>query len=638
MSKLQEMIKQASQKYYSGEESGISDKEFDAMLDKLKEEDPTSPLLTEVGHGYEVELDSTAGEKVQHRYLVPGSLDKCHDWKELSPVLKNKNFHWASLKLDGISVVLYYVKGKLVQALTRGKNGIGIDITSKVRYIMKGETDLKQDVEFTGATRGEIIMSNDSFDLFLEIDPNAKNPRNSTAGLINSGDISPELGLLDIVVYTAVGVDINCPSAVNFNTYTQMINWLNSNYKDVVPAQKVQMNEDNFLTTMSSLQNEWYGVYPADGIVITADDLHLVAYNDSKTDFEVVYTADAFKFKAESAITTVIGIDWNLSKTKYLIPRINFETVKLSGTSVSWCAGNNAKYIEDNGIGEGAVIEVLKSGEIIPYLEKVHQTVAPSIPSNCPCCSTHLIRKGVHLQCPNKECADSDIQDVLVWMQTIAPYDGLGDTLKLKFLSVMFGEDISIEKIYEYGKLDVIDNKYVKLRDFQTNFNQLFTNKVKLADAIKALNIPRFGDVTSAKLAQYPTQVGALVYASANPDATLDSTGFDKIIGEANLKSLLENIHKFKRLHYIFDNIIWDVPKAEDAKGKVAITGKLSVKRSVFEDELKDAGYIPGSIAKDTKFLITDDPHSSSSKNQKADEWGITKITEAEFREHYLNR
>ena len=62
----------------------------------------------------------------------------------------------------------------------------------------------------------------------------------------------------------------------------------------------------------------------------------------------------------------------------------------------------------------------------------------------------------------------------------------------------------------------------------------------------------------------------------------------------------------------------------------------MSVKRADFEKELISAGFTPANIGKDTKFLITDDPNSSSSKNKKADKWGIPKITQQEFRNSYM--
>src|SRR5574344_1595597 len=116
-------IKDAAQKYYEDGSSPLTDIEFDAKVDELRELDPDADVLS-VGWGYDINADSTPGEKVAHRYGVVGSLDKCHNWKELG-----SDFQWrslaASLKLDGISIALYYKKGKLQQALTRGDGSTG---------------------------------------------------------------------------------------------------------------------------------------------------------------------------------------------------------------------------------------------------------------------------------------------------------------------------------------------------------------------------------------------------------------------------------------------------------------------------------------------------------------------------------
>ena len=195
----------------------------------------------------------------------------------------------------------------------------------------------------------------------------------------------------------------------------------------------------------------------------------------------------------------------------------------------------------------------------------------------------------------------------------------------------MFGENISIDAIYQHGMFSEseIETQYVKKTEFRKMFNALFTNKVKLSSAIQALNIPRFGEVTSIKAAQYPEMILDLMEGKAY--------NTDKLrIGDANFESMVANVDKFRQLNHIKEQIMWEGQPSVEPKGKVAITGKLSVKRSVFEEELRNAGYIPGNIAKDTKFLITDDPNSNSSKNAKADEWGIQKITEEEFRQNYM--
>ena len=72
-------------------------------------------------------------------------------------------------------------------------------------------------------------------------------------------------------------------------------------------------------------------------------------------------------------------------------------------------------------------------------------------------------------------------------------------------------------------------------------------------------------------------------------------------------------------------------------KQKVAVTGKLSVKRKMFEKELSDNGYILSELSKECVALITNDPSSNSEKNKKATAWNIEKMTEAAFRQKYFN-
>lgn len=633
MNILQKRIQEASQKYYTDGTSNVSDAQFDKMLEQLRKEDPNSPLLG-VGHGYDINKDSTVGERVKHKYGVAGSLDKCHSWEEIPKAFISdiSDYYQVSLKIDGLSVVLYYREGKLVQALTRGGGEAGIDITPKVALILKENIKLK-DETFTGAVRGEIVMSYTAFEQYQADHADAKNPRNTAAGIVNSKDVCvQDIQMLDIIVYTIVGIEpfMSLPEPY---TYTDAWKWLEYNFKNVAPHALIPLNSDIFITQMENLQSMWYGKYPADGIVISKDELQLQTVPDIKG-YAVIYPALAFKFKAESTVTKIIGIEWNLTKTKYLVPRINVETVQLSGTNVSWATGFNAQNMRDQQLGVGAEVSILKSGEIIPYIEDVVTPVDCELPTKCPCCGAELEWNGVHLQCPNIECADADVQDTLIWMKHIAPWDGLGDTLKLTYLNEMFGDDITIDKIYEHGPFSEseLNTGLVKKTEFRKMFNALFTNQVKLCDAIQALNIPRFGDVTSRKLAEYPTIVQLAITCSNSGETCSD---FSSEIGEANFQSMRANLHKFSRLLFIIDNIIWKSDKKGN-KGKVAITGKLSVKRAVFEEELRNAGYTLGSISKDTKFLITDDPSSSSEKNKKADAWGITKITEQEFRQNHM--
>lgn len=630
---LETKVKDAAQKYYQDGSSPLTDAEFDAAVGELRELAPDSPIANSVGFGYDINEDSTPGERVKHKYGPAGSLTKAYSHSELKSSLRGRVF--ASLKLDGLSVVCYYRNGELYQALTRGGDdgSIGIDITEKVKCI--APSSLWSSNYFTGAIRGEIVMSYDNFERFKEIHPDAKNARNSTAGLINSKSISDEIKFLNVVFYQIVGLEYINEGSDNFGI-GYVFNKLDTLFKchNVVPYCTVDISDEHFVDQMNGLKDSWYGKFPADGIVLTSDAWL------NKTSGYVKYEAQAFKFESEEKQTEVVNVEWNLTKTRYLMPRVNLKTVELAGTSVQWATGYNAQYIKDNNIGPGAIVTVEKHGEIIPNINTVITPAANlEIPTCCPECSTDLVWNGVHLQCPNDQCSNASRQDLSIWMENIAPVDGLGDSLKFKFLEMLFGDQLSVESVMDRKDYQMY---FMTARSghrqlMHKMFTQLFgNNEIKAESAIKALNIPRLGDITSTKLAQHKNILQNIYNASITDEPLED---YSDIIGTANMQSIVDNLNKFSRLRYIIDRIVYpedEVVSEIQIKGKVAITGKLSVPRKHLEQELKSHGYEPGEISRDTKFLITDDPNSTSSKNKKASEWGIEKISEADFRRMYL--
>lgn len=616
----QKIIKEASQAYYTDGTSPLTDAEFDALLEEERSENPDSPLL-EVGHGFDVTLAS--GQKFPHKYGIVGSLPKCHNWKEFPSSLKNTKIA-VTLKLDGISCVMYYRSGKMYQALTRGTNNIGIDITDKVQKIAPDYFNIL-DKEFTGAVRGEILMPYAQYEQFSATREEAKNPRNTTSGLIGMKDISEDLKYLRIIVYRVIGIESkqSYPFPLYpITDYYSMHDWLVSNFgrENVVHISKnIFETEDYFMKEMKFRRELWYVDYPADGIVITANDIKI---NDNAVEFE----SSAFKFPAETKETTIREIEWNLSKTKYLVPTIIVDPIELSGATVSRAAGCNAKMVLDKQWGVGAKVKMTRSGEVIPVIETTITPSTPDLPKVCPCCNTELVWDGVHLKCPNPECKNSHVQDLLVWCNNIAPTDGLGDTLKLKFFEEF--EIKSIEDIYNPSTIVLSVTRGTQKSLFADMFNSLKTKKVSIVSALKALNIPRLGDATADLLSHYPEDIEKLINGEV-PD------NLAYRIGDANAKSIIANIKKFARLNYIKNNLVFEDNSSNNSRIKVAITGSLSIGRKDFEKLLNEHGFILGDISKDTKYLITNTPESGSSKNAKADKLGITKITESAFRAEY---
>lgn len=631
---LETLIKDYSQKYYTDGSSPVSDEEFDALVDELRMLSSNSKEITSVGWGYETSKDTTPGQKVEHKYGLVGSLPKIHSFDELLKEYKSEDMYDASLKLDGLSVVLYYVDSKLERAVTRGDGYSGIDITDKVRYITDMFNQLRL-MNFTGAIRGEILMSKIAWESFKEDNPDAKNSRNATAGLINRKDIAKDLKLLTIIPYTIVGCE-----TMKFNNYEQILAFLEEcfGFSNIVPnSVRIKNRGYNFIGMMNTFKNNWYVNYPADGIVVN--------FGIEQNGSEISYRSMAYKFKTESIETEVESIEWEMSKTRYAIPRVRIKPVIIDGTKIEYAAGHNAENIKARGLGKGAVVKVTKANEIIPFITDVIKPVEPALIKYCPICGSELVWSGVHLCCANQDCGNARTQDLLVWINNIAPLDNFGDTLRLKYIHQYFGNDCTISTLMSNSdRLDEDDiwslESTVQGQLFIKFLDLIHHAPIPAENAIKALNIPRLGDVTSAKLAKNKQLICELINASCGRASTemLKSKFIDlyQVVGNANANSIIENIDKFRRLIFVENRIVYSIPS--EHRGKVAITGRLSVPRAQLEKEIKAAGFEISDVKKDTKYLIIDDLASTSSKNKNAIRFGITRLSEAEFRSKFLTQ
>ena len=356
LDELERKIAEYAEKYYTDGSSPVSDDEFDELVETLRRDRPNSKVL-KVGWGYCIPKTSNKNLKVFHRYPKVGSLDKVRSYSELPKSFKNNQntIVDASLKLDGLSIVLYYENSSLVQAVTRGDGEVGIDVTDKILKLIPDKISLSN---FTGAIRGEILMTNSSFIEYKKIKPEARNPRNSAAGIINAKDSTDELKYLTVYVYTIIG----CENEI-FKYVDTVRDYLKSSFNNVVPYTMFKMNED-LCDNMNDLKEKWdseHSDIPSDGIVLTMRNLF-------RDEFNIEYDACAYKFKSQLKQSTVIKVHCELSKHNRLVPKVQIEPIDLDGSTIQFCTGYNAKYIKDNNIGKDSIVTVEKRGEIIPSI------------------------------------------------------------------------------------------------------------------------------------------------------------------------------------------------------------------------------------------------------------------------------
>jgi NAD-dependent DNA ligase len=375
---IEDIIKYASDKYYNTETSVISDAIYDMLIDYLNLKNPKSKILLNVGS----KIKSTLKDrKVKLDYWL-GSMDKIKppsnqlsNWIDKYPPPYN-----LSDKLDGISTLIVYRNNK-INMYTRGTATEGLDITNLVKYLDLPDYDtvykycIKNNIKSKNvennliAFRGELVI-NDK--LFTKKWANTfKNGRNAVAGLVNSKTINPEFAVdVDLVLYEVV--DPFYPITTQF----EIIEDLKFNIvynKNILDNLTFENLSEYFKKRRDKSK------YLIDGIIITSINNNI---RNVKGNPEYAF---AFKdvLEDQMAQTKVISIEWNISKGGYIIPTLILEPVNIGGVEIKRATGNNAKFIVDNKLGSGALIEIIRSGDVIPKVVKVIKPVkTPDLPKD----------------------------------------------------------------------------------------------------------------------------------------------------------------------------------------------------------------------------------------------------------------
>jgi len=347
------IINYCADKYYN-DIPVVSDEIYDLLIDTIKEIDPDNPILKRVG------ATVMTKNKVTLPYYM-GSMDKIKptDQTVLTKWLdKYRGPYVYSDKLDGVSGLLVYSENRL-RLYTRGDGYEGTDISNLIPYIktipnisLFKSTKLK-----TFAIRGELIMSIEKFNKYAN---RMANPRNMVSGIVNSKTIDTDIVVdVDFVVYEMINPWI----------MSQTEQWrILSDLKFKVVNYSL-LDEINFPELSKLLLNrKTVSEYEIDGIIISNDHLP----NQRKTGSNPDY---AFAFKdsslSQTANVKVINVEWSISKDGYIKPTLNLIPTRLGGVTISSVTAINAKYVLENKLGPGSLIELIRSGDVIPKIQKV---------------------------------------------------------------------------------------------------------------------------------------------------------------------------------------------------------------------------------------------------------------------------
>lgn len=642
--------------YNTGKESGLQDFQYDMLKDILQQRDPdyVVPIGVRIRESENrVELPYWLGSmdkkvareprsiffKEQEELLVEnfeGDSDGLYAtidelWIELSDeekevyqkqaekelekevgnwTRKNKSDEYIlEYKLDGVSCLLIMNKGK-IKLYTRGDGIIGADISYLAQYF----ESIPKNTDLNIAVRGELIMKENVFK--EKYSKEYANPRNMVSGRIGGKTVRKGLKDIEFVAYEIVGKgEMEKPS-------TQLKKLSDYGFSVVYSEVVKKFTVKSLTETLLRFKEE--SPYEIDGLIIQADK----PYNRNKSgnpDY-----AFAFKLKTVASIVEVLNVEWNVSQWGRFKPRVNFTPIWL-GVMVDYATGHNAKYILDNNIGPGAKIKVIRSGDVIPYIDEVVYSTEAQMPEE----DYTWNETGVDIYTTE--------HNPIMCIKLIANFFA---KLGIKHVS-----EATVEKMYEDG-LDTLlkiigaeKQRLMQIDRFKEKSVERIYNNIR--EGLQNVSIPvvlgssgifGFG-MGRKRIVSLMNDIPDLLEICHNiskeelKERVMTVEGFsdktaDKVVNNAKWASIfidaLGEYATFKKAK----------KKAVDMKGLTFVfSGFRDVK---LEEQVVDrGGKVSTSVSGKTTAVVAADKNSTTGKPKKAKEKGIPVYSKDEFKSKY---
>ena len=345
------LVREANHGYYNNNKPIMSDAKYDHLIDFIKENYPDNKVVDE-GHSL-IKIDENRKMTLPYEMW---SMDKIKKEDKVNKKAKEwKGTHIISAKLDGCSMGYSTENGKLL-LYTRGNGKVGQNVTHLAPYLNLPN--------YPGiSVRGEILISKQ---LFAEkYSDKFANPRNFVSGILNAKSVDPNV-VKDLTFVTYELIEpVRSPVE-----QLQMLKKIGFNVVEhaVTGGLKRAKNPFNILKETLLGWKQYYE-FEVDGIIITQDRIVERISGNPKH-------AWAFKIITDDQIaqTVVEEVIWSPSKDGYLKPKIRVKPVKLCGATITFVTVHNELYRRNNGIDVGAVVEIIRSGDVIP---KVHNVLTP---------------------------------------------------------------------------------------------------------------------------------------------------------------------------------------------------------------------------------------------------------------------
>ncbi|MFM1598256.1 NAD-dependent DNA ligase LigA [Streptococcus mutans] len=643
MNELVQLLNQYAREYYTKDNPSVSDAEYDKLyreLVELEKEFPEDILPNSPTHRVgDLVLDGF--EKYRHEYPL-FSLQDAFSREELDAFDRRIKAEFpqadylAELKIDGLSISLTYVNGRLRVGATRGDGTVGENITENLKRVRDIPLHLPENIDLT--VRGECYLPKASFKTInAERRENGEtefaNPRNAAAGTLRQLDTKVVAKRkLATFIYQEAGPTAASSQEAVLESFAKLGFTVN-------PRHIISSSMDaiwHFIEDVAKERAEL--AYDIDGVVIKVNSLAL----QEALGFTVKAPrwAIAYKFPAEEKTAEILSVDWTVGRTGVVTPTANLTPVQLAGTTVSRATLHNVDYIAEKDIRIGDIVVVYKAGDIIPAVlhvveNKRDQQVPLPIPTVCPSCQSELIHfeDEVALRCVNPRCP-AQLKEKLIHFASRDAMNiiGLGPAIVEKLFTAELICDVA--DIYQLTPENLMQLEGIKEKSATKLYKAIQASKANSAEKLLfGLGIRHIGSKASRLLMERFESLEQLAAADFDDIAAIDGLGI--VIAES-LKTYFATAGAQKLLIELKTaglNLTYLGKKtASDAAltgMTIVLTGKLAnLTRSQAKEKLQSLGAnVAGSVSKKTSLVIAGS--DAGSKLEKAKTLGIEIKDEA---------
>lgn len=646
---LRRELAQHSKSYYDNDAPTISDFEYDAKMRRLIELETAHPEFFSSDSPTQHVGGVPSAQFAPVRHIVPlESLNDVFSYEELEGFIRHtdealteKITYVAEPKIDGLSVAVEYIDGRMVRGATRGDGLTGEDVTENLRTVQSLPKELL-DAPHRLIVRGEVYMSRQVFaelnaQYEIEGEKLLANPRNGAAGSLRQKNSSVTASRrLDIILF-----NIQYVEGKEYSTHSETLDAMKAMGFPVVPYTICPDYEH------CAERVEWIGdnresfPYDIDGAVIKVNSLAQREILGSTA--KAPRWAAAYKYPPEKKETVVTDIVVQVGRTGVLTPKAVVKAVRLAGTTVTNATLHNQDFIDNLDVRVGDTVVIQKAGEIIPEILEVILSKRPDntapyrLPERCPECGSKTERDpdGAALRCTGAECPAQLLRHIAHFASREAmDVEGLGISVAEALINnglvatpadLYYLEPQSLAALERMGKKSA-ENLIAAIEKSKEN---------GLARLLCAFGIRQIGSKAGKILANHYVNLDELIAASEDSLQTIDG------IGPITARFLYEWLHSEQSLHQIellrFAGVSFDSreEKLDDRfAGKTfVLTGALSsftreAAGAVIE---KLGGKVSSSVSKKTTFVVAGE--DAGSKLTKAQSLGVTVIDEDEFKQ-----